>query len=152
MINDFTFDNSKNIGYIKTIYSDVAPLVKVLSIVNSSNNANIDLLEVPKSQTSVSNLNFDQTITVIVKNLSLTDIKVKISESMIDKNCSNLYDDLYDNLYENEDAKNETIQIITPGNYKVFDRVLFSPNIWESSNQSKIISQDNKLKKVICNK
>jgi hypothetical protein len=166
-----TFDNSQNIGYIKTIYSDVAPLIKVLSIIKSNvNGVSVDLLA-PKSNNVTQGLNFDQTITVIVKNHSLNDIKVKINETLAtgdgdnssSLDSSSLYDgndSLYEgntSLYEeneslydghehhgsNElyitDDPNVTTQIIKPGNYAIFERVLFSPDVWEASGQTKIV-------------
>lgn len=171
-----TFDNSQNIGYIKTIYSDIAPLTKVLSIINSSsNNVSVDLLA-PKSNNLTAGLTFDQTVTVIVKNQSLNDIKIKINETISNSDCegssssdsnslydNSLYDNsLYDNslyeecnnnnndnsLYDNNcnDNANETSQIIKPGNYAVFERVLFSPSIWEASGQTKIVIRKPQLK------
>lgn len=172
-----TFDNTQNIGYIKTIYSDVAPLIKVLSIIKSSlNNMAVDLLA-PKSNTIMAGLNFDQTVTVIVKNQSLNDIKVKINETLVQgdgdgsssSDSSSLYEgslyegSLYDgslyegSLYEGNDSlyddnhhhgsdelyitddPNATTQVIKPGNYAIFERVLFSPQVWEASGQTKIV-------------
>lgn len=167
IVSTFTFDNTQNIGYIKTIYSDVAPLTKVLSITKSDQaGVSLDLM-MPKSNEN-HYLNFNQTITVIVKNQSMADIKIKINETLVQGDCSyssissSLHDgqsSLYEtgeSLYENEnesdtndcngsdelyitDNVDATTQTIKPGNYAVFERVLFSPNIWEASGQTKIV-------------
>lgn len=140
-----TFDNTENIGYIKTIYSDVAPLIKVLTIVKSAQSGTyFDILS-PQSNSITSDINFDQTITVIVKNQSSNDINVKISETVVaNDTCSN--ESQHDsNLYECEKELNISnnpallTHIIKPGNYAMFERVLFSPAIWEASAQTKII-------------
>lgn len=163
-----TLDNNKNIGYVKTIYSDVAPLTKVITFVNPTDSfLNINLLSPDNNN---SQLNFNQTITVIVKNQSNKNINIKVcndsenhqddcaeSNNSCDSNLydSNLYDsslydnnlydnNLYDNnLYDNDECGTHTTsesenRCIKPGNYIVFERVLFTPTIWESSCQAKI--------------
>jgi hypothetical protein len=174
IITMLTFDNNQNLGYIKTIFSDVAPLIKVLSIVKSTNSdVSLDLMA-PKSNPS-NLLNFDQTITVIIKNQSDKDIKIKISETLVqgnddcsslydDNNCSSLYDDnncssLYEEKHNHDHCNDElyitdspeaTTQIIKPGNYAVFERILFSPNIWEASGQTKIVLRQPRRKGNCC--